>query len=60
MRERLTEWQDCQLRVECAKMVVATSSRLGLEKEGVIDIARKIYNFVVETTERPPAKSATG
>lgn len=52
----MTDYQKAQLRLECAKVTLATGSKLGIEKGDCFRIAEQMFKFVMgEAKESPKA-----
>lgn len=40
----------CELRLGCVEAIAVTASKVGLTSGEMIDVAGKVYEFVIETT----------
>lgn len=53
----LTSYQKAQLKIECARISFTTGSKVDIEKDGCMDVAKKIYKFVLEDKESSPSSA---
>ena len=40
----------CELRLGCVEAIAVTSSKVGLTSGEMLSVARKVFEFVIETT----------
>lgn len=45
---KLTDFEVIQLRIKCAEPFISTGSKLGIEKEKVIELAEILWKFAIK------------
>lgn len=55
----MTIYEIACLRRDCAKIAIENGTKQGIEKNACLDIAEKIYSFVIGEGEKAPKKQST-
>lgn len=55
----MTPYEIARIKLECAKIAMDNGAKQGITKDACLDIARKIYCFVIGKDEKVPEKQGT-